>query len=41
MTGTGKKGGGSGRRVEAVRVRTARRRTLSSTLWLQRQLNDP
>jgi 23S rRNA (uridine2552-2'-O)-methyltransferase len=36
---TGK--GGSGRRVEAIRVKTARRRTLSSTIWLQRQLNDP
>jgi 23S rRNA (uridine2552-2'-O)-methyltransferase len=24
-----------------VRVKTARKRTLSSTLWLQRQLNDP
>ena len=24
-----------------IRVKTARKRTLSSTLWLQRQLNDP
>jgi 23S rRNA (uridine2552-2'-O)-methyltransferase len=34
-------GTGGGRRGAAVRVKTARRRTLSSTLWLQRQLNDP
>jgi 23S rRNA (uridine2552-2'-O)-methyltransferase len=31
---------GAGRTTE-VRVKTAARRTLSSTLWLQRQLNDP
>lgn len=30
----------SGRNLE-VRVKTARMRSLSSTLWLQRQLNDP
>ena len=30
----------SGRNL-AVRIRTARRRKSSSTLWLQRQLNDP
>ena len=24
-----------------TRVKTARKRSLSSTLWLQRQLNDP
>ncbi|MEO5375623.1 MAG: RlmE family RNA methyltransferase [Alphaproteobacteria bacterium] len=41
-----RKGGGSGRtastgRGMAVRVKTARGRSLSSTLWLQRQLNDP
>ena len=34
------KGPGSGR-LASVRVKTARKRTLSSTLWLQRQLNDP
>lgn len=28
-------------REKAVRVKTARRRTSSSTKWLQRQLNDP
>jgi len=36
--------GGSGReggRALKTRVRTARKRSLSSTLWLQRQLNDP
>ncbi|MEI8396069.1 MAG: RlmE family RNA methyltransferase [Rhodospirillaceae bacterium] len=31
----------SGGRQAAVRVKTARKRTLSSTLWLERQLNDP
>ena len=43
-----KRGGSSGRnkagpggRAEAVRVRSARGRKLSSTRWLQRQLNDP
>lgn len=37
------KGGGSGRgrRDLRVRVKTAKGRKLSSTLWLQRQLNDP
>lgn len=37
-------GGGSGRgadRTLSVRVKTAKGRRLSSTLWLQRQLNDP
>src|ERR1700682_6045064 len=37
-------GGGSGReggRALKNRVKTARRRSLSSTLWLERQLNDP
>jgi 23S rRNA (uridine2552-2'-O)-methyltransferase len=37
-------GGGSGReggRALKTRVRTARKRTLASTLWLERQLNDP
>jgi 23S rRNA (uridine2552-2'-O)-methyltransferase len=33
--------GGSGGRELKTRVKTARKRTLSSTLWLQRQLNDP
>ncbi len=32
---------GSGRRDLTVRVKTAKGRKLSSTLWLQRQLNDP
>jgi 23S rRNA (uridine2552-2'-O)-methyltransferase len=31
---------GSGR-MATIRVKTARQRSLSSTLWLQRQLNDP
>jgi 23S rRNA (uridine2552-2'-O)-methyltransferase len=40
---TGRPGGGSGRgtRELAQRVKTARGRKLSSTLWLERQLNDP
>lgn len=45
MTQRGKSGGGSGgsggRRQQSVRVKTAHKRSLSSTLWLQRQLNDP
>ncbi len=43
-TGAGKTTGGSGHeggRGIKVRVKTARKRTLSSTLWLERQLNDP
>lgn len=32
---------GSGARSKAVRVRAKKGRSLSSTLWLQRQLNDP
>lgn len=32
---------GRGQRDLAVRVKTARGRTLSSQLWLERQLNDP
>lgn len=39
-----KKGGntsGRGQRDLTVKVKTARGRKLSSTLWLQRQLNDP
>ena len=38
------KTGGSGReggRALKTRVKTARKRSLSSTLWLERQLNDP
>lgn len=35
------KGRGSGDRGMHVRVKTARGRRYSSTLWLQRQLNDP
>jgi 23S rRNA (uridine2552-2'-O)-methyltransferase len=43
MTQGKKSGGGAGRGVRelAVRVKTARKRKPSSTLWLQRQLNDP
>jgi len=42
----GKRGGsgsgkGSGARVMRERVRTARGRKLSSTMWIERQLNDP
>ena len=37
MSSTGNGGG----RLVGVRVKTAKRRTVSSTLWLQRQLNDP
>ena len=37
----GRDGGGSGRRQLKVRVKTAKRRTASSTRWLERQLNDP
>jgi len=39
-TGTGAKGGAPPR-GSAVRVKTAGRRTASSTHWLRRQLNDP
>ncbi len=35
--GTGREGG----RALKTRVKTARKRSLSSTLWLERQLNDP
>jgi 23S rRNA (uridine2552-2'-O)-methyltransferase len=34
-------GGAASRRREASRVKTAKARKLSSTLWLERQLNDP
>ncbi len=40
----GKKSGGAGRRTSrdaSVRVKTAKGRKTSSTLWLKRQLNDP
>lgn len=40
-TGKGGKGAGSGARTLKVRVKTARKRSNSSTRWLQRQLNDP
>lgn len=36
-----KAGSGAGGNSLKVRVKTARKRSLSSTLWLQRQLNDP
>jgi 23S rRNA (uridine2552-2'-O)-methyltransferase len=36
-----KKSSGRGLRDLTVRVKTARGRKMSSTLWLQRQLNDP
>ena len=41
MSGGGKKSGGGGRGGLHVRVKTARKRSTSSTRWLQRQLNDP
>ncbi|MCW2316771.1 23S rRNA Um-2552 2'-O-methyltransferase [Rhodoblastus acidophilus] len=41
MTKTSGGSGGEGGRGLKTRVKTARKRTLSSTLWLQRQLNDP
>jgi 23S rRNA (uridine2552-2'-O)-methyltransferase len=37
----GKHSGREGGRSLKARVRTARKRSLSSTLWLERQLNDP
>jgi len=40
MSGT-RGGSGRGNRSLSVRVKTARGRKLSSTRWLQRQLNDP
>ncbi|MEX0839084.1 MAG: RlmE family RNA methyltransferase [Parvibaculum sp.] len=39
--GKGGKSVGSGARALKVRVKTARKRSNSSTRWLQRQLNDP
>ena len=38
---SGKNTSGRGQRDLTVKVKTARGRTMSSTLWLQRQLNDP
>ncbi len=38
---TGKNTSGRGMRDLTVKVKTARGRRLSSTRWLQRQLNDP
>lgn len=40
-TGRGAGGSGRGRRDLRVRVKTAKGRKLSSTRWLERQLNDP
>lgn len=40
-SGGGSKIGDGGVRRQAERVRTARRRKIGSTQWLQRQLNDP
>ena len=40
MTSKTGKGGGGSRQLK-VRVKTAGKRTLSSKLWLERQLNDP
>jgi 23S rRNA (uridine2552-2'-O)-methyltransferase len=39
--GAARNASGSGRRGLKVRVETAKKRKLSSTLWLERQLNDP
>jgi 23S rRNA (uridine2552-2'-O)-methyltransferase len=39
--GAGKRTSGRGQRDLRVRVKTAKGRKLSSTLWLERQLNDP
>ncbi len=41
MTAPGGAGGREGGRSLKTRVKTARKRSLSSTLWLERQLNDP
>lgn len=40
-TPTGKQTSGRGQRDLRVKVKTAKGRKLSSTLWLERQLNDP
>ncbi|HEY7643781.1 MAG TPA: 23S rRNA methyltransferase, partial [Hyphomicrobiales bacterium] len=39
--GDGKSSKSGGGRALKVKVRTARKRSTSSTRWLQRQLNDP
>ena len=41
MSKDGKKSSGRGERALRVRVKSAKGRKLSSTLWLERQLNDP
>lgn len=41
MSGEGKNDSGRGHRNLRTRVKTARGRKMSSTLWLDRQLNDP
>ena len=41
MTGPNSSSGREGGRSLKTRVKTARKRSLSSTLWLERQLNDP
>jgi 23S rRNA (uridine2552-2'-O)-methyltransferase len=41
VTPTGKNTSGRGQRDLRVRVKSAKGRKLSSTLWLERQLNDP
>lgn len=41
MSADSKGSGREGGRSLKTRVKTARKRTLSSTLWLERQLNDP
>lgn len=41
MSGKGKGNSGRGQRDLRVKVKTARGRRLSSTRWLERQLNDP
>ncbi|MGR3540844.1 MAG: RlmE family RNA methyltransferase [Hasllibacter sp.] len=41
MAREGRGGSGRGQRDLRAKVRTARGRKLSSTLWLERQLNDP
>ncbi len=41
MSTDGKISGREGGRSLKTRVKTARKRSLSSTLWLERQLNDP
>ena len=40
-SGDGKNTSGRGQRDLRVKVKTAKGRKLSSTLWLERQLNDP